>query len=337
MPEEVPIAVTEMDFRKARVMFEAAGKDGFRCFPVSFREMELAEAVRVEGVRHVIVGPDEYSGALYDALPRGSVIARFGVGHDGIDKERATRAGILCTNTPNALNDSVAEYAMALVLAAARHVPVLNERTKSGRWSPKVGFELRGARLSVIGCGPIGCRLAKIAAFGFGMAVTGCEVRDVDVDEMKRRHGFTSVVKDFAEAVSGADFVSLHLPGTDAVRHFVSAERIRAIPKTAWLINTARGKIINEAGLFDALKSNRLAGAALDVFETEPYVPASNQKDLRTLANVIMTPHVASATRQACDRMAAGALRNIQLALKSDFGEMDILNPEVLESPTSGS
>jgi len=332
MTRNVPVAVTEQEFAKARAAFEAARKDGFRCFPAPFAETELAAVVRAEGVRHVVVGPGEYSGELYDALGRGSVIARFGVGHDGIDKALAAKAGILCTNTPGVLDDTVAEYAMALVLAAARRVGVMNERTRSGCWSPIVGGELRGARLAVIGCGSIGRRLARIASFGFAMIVTGCEVGEVDMAQMRSRFGFESVVKDFAEAVKGADFVSLHIPCTEATRRFICAERIRAIPKSAWLINTARGAVVDEADLFDALSSGRLAGAALDVFETEPYVPVSDRKDLRALPNVIMTPHAASSTQQACDRMAAKVLRNISLALAGDFARMDLLNPDVLES-----
>jgi len=330
MPKEVVVAVADVEYKKAVQVFSAAENEGFTCVCAPVAESELAAMIHDQKAAHAIVGVEKYSDELYVALPRGSVLARFGVGHDGIDKERATREGIFCTNTPGALDDSVAEHAIALILSVAHRICGLNTDTLSGGWTPVVGAELSGASLSVIGCGPIGCQVARIAAFGFGMKVTGCEVRDVDTDEYKRRYGFDSIVKDFSEAVKESDFVSLHIPSLPATRHFIDERRLGEIPAGAWLINTARGAVVDEAALYDALFAGRLAGGALDVFETEPYSPVSAGKDLRTLPNIIMTPHVGSATRQACERMAVQALHNISLALKGEYGQMDLLNPEVL-------
>jgi len=162
------------------------------------------------------------------------------------------------------------------------------------------------------------------------MRVVGCEVADVDAPRLQRESGFTSVVKDFEEAVRGADFVSLHIPSLTATRHFLGTERLRLLPAGCWVVNTARGAVVDETALFDALAGGRLAGAALDVFEHEPYVPVAPAKDLRTLPNVIMTPHISSSTREACDRMASRALRNIQLAEAGTYDQMDPLNPQVL-------
>jgi phosphoglycerate dehydrogenase-like enzyme len=141
---------------------------------------------------------------------------------------------------------------------------------------------------------------------------------------------FHIVVNDFAMAVRTADFVSLHLSASSDNVHFVNRERLAYLSDRAWLINTARGSVVDEAALFDALIERRLAGAALDVFVREPYAPVEGSGDLRSLANVILTPHVGSNTVEANRRMAERALQNIMLAEARAFARMDLLNPEVL-------
>jgi phosphoglycerate dehydrogenase-like enzyme len=163
------------------------------------------------------------------------------------------------------------------------------------------------------------------------MRVVGCEVADLDMKRMQQEFGFARVVKDFGAAVRGADFVSLHIPSLPATRHFLNGERLGLLAARCWIVNTARGALVDEAGLFDALAGGRLGGAALDVFEREPYVPAAPGKDLRTLPNVVMTPHISSSTVEACNRMASRALRNIRWAEAGEYGQMDLLNPEVVE------
>ena len=270
------------------------------------------------------------AGELYQALTSGAVIARFGVGHDGVDKLQATAQGLLCTNTPGALDDSVAEHTINLLFAAVRQTVAQAGRLRAGEWAPQMGTELKGKTLAVIGCGPIGRRVAQIAARGLGMKVVGCKLTDLGVERLLREFGFATVVKDFAQAVKGADFVSLHIPSLPQTRHFISHQRLGLLSPGCWLVNTGRGALVDEAALFDALSDGKLAGAALDVFEREPYVPVTPDKDLRTLPNVIMTPHISSSTREACDRMAYRALRNIQLAEAGKYDEMDLLNREVL-------
>jgi phosphoglycerate dehydrogenase-like enzyme len=323
--ERPVVLVTEAEYRKAKQIFRDAAATGLDCRPASTDEFDLAAAVRSAGARHVIVGVQRYAGPLYAALPRGGVIARFGVGHDGIDKAQATAAGLLCANTPGVLDDSVAEHAVALMLAAARHVPALDAAMRAGTWAGLLGTELRGRTLALVGCGAIGRNVARITVRGFGMRVTGCDSASVDQASMRRDFGFQRVVPDFVAAVADADFVSLHLPATPATHHFLNAERLAAIPNTAWLINTARGAVMDECALYDALAAGRLAGAALDVFESEPYAPVDPSRDLRTLPNVILTPHVASATAAACARIAARALRNIRLAEAGAREEMDLI------------
>ena len=334
MNQNVIVAVTGPEYEKGRTIFERADEQGLACLAGPPEESELAAAIRQQGARHAILGVETYVERLYDALPIGGVLARFGVGYDGLDLRLATERGLLCVNTPGVLDDSVVEHTLALILSATRHVPVLNERMRQGMWDESTGVELRGKRLAVIGCGTIGCGVARSAAFGFGMEVSGCEVRDVDVESMRREYGFTAISKDFAEAVLHADVVSLHVPATPATRHFVSGERLAQMPSNTRLINTGRGAVVDEAALFDALKSGSIRGAALDVFETEPYAPVDPDKDLRTLSNVIMTPHVASSTFEASRRMAARTLQNIKLAEGKEYNQMDLLNPEVLDHQT---
>jgi len=317
------VVVTEPEYRKAEDAFLAAAGRGLRCLCAPHPEEQLAGVVREHGARHAILGVEKYEEELYAALPAGGVLARFGVGFDGLDLARATAAGLYCTNTPGVLDRSVAEHTLALMLAAARNV--------CGRENRVVGAELAGLKLAVIGCGAIGCRVAAIASRGLGMNVTGCEVRDLDVAAMKREHGFGDVVEEFEEAVDGADFVSLHLPLVDATRGFLNASRIAAIPPGAWLLNTARGGLVDEEALHAALSTGQLAGAALDVTVHEPYEPVAAGADLRELPNTIMTPHVGSSTVQACRRMAARSLENVLLARSGEHSQMDLLNPEVLE------
>jgi len=135
---------------------------------------------------------------------------------------------------------------------------------------------------------------------------------------------------DFAEAVGEADFVSLHIPGSPENARFINAERQALMPPRAWLVNTARGAVVDELALYDALAGGRLAGAALDVFAREPYQPADPDHDLRTLENVIAVPHIGSNTVEANRRMALRALRNVRLAIEGDLSSLDLLNPDIL-------
>ncbi len=318
--------MTEPEYRKAEACFSSAS--GLACLSAPEVEASLASAVREARALHVIVGPRAYSGALYEALQAGGVIARFGVGHDGIDKARATEAGLLCTNTPGVLNQSVAEHTMLLVAAAARRLVSTSASLARHVWDPAMGEELHGKTLAIIGCGSIGRSVARIASLGYGMHVVGCSRPGVP-PPIAVEH-FHVVVNDFAMAVRAADFVSLHLSASSDNVHVVNRERLAHLGSHTWLINTARGSVVDEAALFAALIERRLAGAALDVFVREPYAPVEGSGDLRSLANVILTPHVGSDTVEANRRMAERALQNIVLAEARAFARMDLLNPEVL-------
>jgi phosphoglycerate dehydrogenase-like enzyme len=248
-----------------------------------------------------------------------------------VDKLKATEAGVLCTNTPDVLQQSVAELTVSMIGAAARHiVPVASAMTQ-GAWAPRQGIELDGKTLALVGCGAIGRAVARIASAGFGMRVVGYVRSPAGVtDELLQTGHFERIDTDFASVVREADFVSLHIPGHPENARFLDRARLDLLPPRAWLINTARGAVVDETALFDALAEGRLAGAALDVFEREPYQPAAAGKDLRTLPNVLLLPHVGSNTLEANCRMAERALRNVRLAESGNVAEMDLLNPDVL-------
>jgi phosphoglycerate dehydrogenase-like enzyme len=320
------VLVTESEYRKGEACFLSA--TGLECLRAPDSEADLASAVREVHASYVVVGSAVYSGALYEALKKGGVIARFGVGHDGIDKAKATEAGLLCTNTPGVLNQSVAEHTMLLVGAAARRLISTATNLAHHVWDPVMGEELHGKTLAIVGCGAIGRSVARIASVGYGMEVVGCSRPDVPPPAPLEH--FREVMNDFAMAVRHADFVSLHLSASRDNVHFINRDRLACLGKRTWLINTARGSVIDEEALFAALTERRLAGAALDVFAHEPYAPREGRGDFRSLANVILTPHIGSNTVEANSRMAERALQNIVLAEARAFARMDLLNPEVL-------
>jgi phosphoglycerate dehydrogenase-like enzyme len=322
------VLVTDTEYKRAESAFATA--PGMQCTPAPREEADLAKAIAAAGARYVVVGSYPYASQLYSTLPRGGVIARFGVGHETVDKAQATKAGLLCTNTPGVLDRSVAEHAILLMLAAARHVAKNTSDMRRGIWDlGPSGSELGEKTLAIVGCGRIGRATARVAAHGFGMRVIGIQrsrppaAGDAD---------FHAITTDFAAGVRDARYVSLHITADAPNRRFMNADRLAQLRPDAWLINTGRGALVDEQALYDALATRRIAGAALDVFEREPYVPADPARDFRTLDNVVLTPHVGSHTHEANRLMAERALQNIRLAEAGDFGAMDLLNPEVLNS-----
>lgn len=325
--ERSVVVVTEPEYRRSAEVFQAVAD--LACVPAPSAEEALVGAIAESGARHAIVGSTVYRGALYGALPRGSVLARYGVGHDSIDKALATRAGLLCTNTPDVLHQSVAELTMTMIGAAARHLLPVSTALGAGRWTPMEGVELHGRTLAIVGCGTIGRTVARIASAGYGMRVVGFSRRPRTEGGAEDAH-FEAITDDFAAAVGGADFVSLHIPASPENERFIDRGRLSLLGPQTWLVNTARGAVVDEAALYDAIAEERIGGAALDVFAVEPYQPADPGRDLRRLSRVVLVPHIGSNTAQANRRMAERALRNIRLAEAGKLAQLDLLNPEVL-------
>lgn len=326
MPPDV--VVTAPEYQRAGTIFDRTPL--IRCHVSEPDEDALVDTLARVDARHAIVGSTRYRDRLYAALGAGSVLARFGVGYDGIDLARASARGILCTNTPGVLDQSVAELAMLLVASAARRLVQLDASMRRHEWAPSGGTELAGRTLAIIGSGRIGAATARIAANGYGMRVIGCRRSARDLDDGSINSGFSQVTNRFDEAVRHADYVCLLIPGTAENAQFVNRERLAMLQPHAWLVNVARGVVVDEAALYDALATGRIAGAALDVFAHEPYVPVDPSKDLRSLPNVVLVPHIGSNTAAANQRMSERAIRNVLLGESRDFGEMDLLNPAVL-------
>ena len=312
------VIVTELEYGKAVPIFSNSGD--IECIPAPAAEQQLAAAIRDAGARFAIVGTTKYRRELYDAIPPGGVIARFGVGHDGLDKAAARARGILCCNTPGVLDDSVAECAIGLMLVVGRRLTGAAADNKLGKWTSHVGIEFSGKTLAIIGCGNIGSKVARMARFGLGMRTIGVARR-----QPRDPAPFDKVVSDFAEAASVADVVSIHLPSLPETANYINHDRLSVMKPSAILINTARGDILDEDALYDAVGSHTIAAAALDVFKHEPYHPTDPEKDLRTLPAITMTPHIASSTQEACNRMAAAALKNIRFALQARTSEMNLV------------
>lgn len=321
MQRRIRVVITEPEYRKGAAVFDAASDVAVLVVPPD--EASVAAGIRAHRAWAAVLGVEHYGGELYDALPRGGVIARFGVGHDGISKPLAAAAGVLVVNTPGVLEHAVAEHTLALILAMVKGLPWFVVASRERRWQPLPTAEVRGRRLAVIGCGGIGRRVARAAGLGLGMSVVGVKRSLHDAEELKAVWGFAQVTDDFAEAVRDADVVSLHIPATPATAHFADAARLGMLRADAILVNTARGSLVDELALHDALVSGRLGGAALDVLEREPYVPQAPEKDLRGLPNVLITPHVGSATREACCRVAERVLHNLRTAQRGDLAAID--------------
>jgi len=321
------ILVTEPEYRRAESVFDSWTFG--RCVIAPSDEEALARAVKDSGAHHVVVGGQPYRGPLYASLARGSVVARFGVGHEGIDKPQATTCGLLCTNTPYVLDQSVAELTFLLIAGAARHLPTIAGAMRDGSWAPKLGSELSGKTVTIVGPGRIGRAVARIAKRGYDMRVIGYR-RPESTSPLDAGEDFASVTTDLPAALGEADFVVLLIPGVRENAHFINRERLALMRPHAWLVNTARGIVVDENALYDALVEGRIAGAAMDVFDREPYQPADPSRDLRTLPNVVLTPHVGSNTPEANGGMARRALQNIEFGERGEFGRMDLLNPDVL-------
>ncbi len=329
MSERIP--VTAPEFEKGREVFERQAVDGLQFVPAPDEEGALSEEVLRLKARAVVVGVRRYSGPLYEALPENGLIARFGVGHDGVDKALAAARGILVTNTPGVLDISVAEHAVGLVCALARGAPRLSASLKAGEWRPASGVELRGKLLALVGFGRIARQTARIAASGFGMDILACDVTPEQqhrpfLEALAAQTGASArFTPSLDEALATARFVSLHVPLLDSTRALIDARRLALMRPDAFLVNTSRGGIVDEDALYDALAAGRLAGAACDVFENEPYVPCSPEKDLRALPNVVLTPHVSSNTDMANRRMAERCVANIRALLEGRTQEMDLV------------
>ena len=221
------------------------------------------------------------------------IIARVGVGLDKIDVDAAEAKGIRVINAVEGAMNAVAELVLGLMLSLAREIPRADREIRNGKWLKKelMGTELSGKYLGIVGLGNIGKKLAKHAK-ALNMNIIGYDVIPIPED-FSREVGL--IKTDLETLLSSADYISFHVPLTDSTHHLVNSQRLAKMKKNTCLINTSRGEIIDENALYDALKEGKIAGAALDVFETEPAIG----NKLATLPNVICTPHIGAQTKEA--------------------------------------
>lgn len=285
----------------------------------------LKEAMAdVEGVL-VRVAP--MSREVMEAAPKLKVIGKHGVGTDNIDIAAATELGVAVCNTPEANGEGVANLALTLMLALSRRLLECDTFVRAGRWSGKdelMGRELLGRTLSIVGTGRIGTRLAQMCQAAFDMKVFAYDPF-VTAEAMAAR-GITKV-ESVDELMPVADYVSVHTPLTPATKGIVGARQFDLMKRTACLINTSRGPVVDEAALIQALSEGKIAGAGLDVFEQEP--PAADNP-LFKMTNVILLPHMGGATYESMERMATHAAAGILAVLRGERPKY-LMNPDALK------
>ena len=258
----------------------------------------------------LISGTEPVTARVIAAAPKLKVISKHGVGYENIDLAAAAARNIPVTLCGGASTDSVADLAWALLLAVARQVPAADASVKRGEWKRFVGPELRGKTLGVVGLGQIGKAVARRAK-GFGMDLVA---HDAFEDRaFAASWGVRYLPLD--ELLAASDFVSLHAPVTDATRKMMNADRLRRMKRTAFLVNAARGELVDEDALYQALKERVIAGAATDVFTREP---PGKDHPLLALDNFVATPHTAAQTHEALRRMGEQCAENVLRVLRGE-------------------
>lgn len=277
------------------------------------RQSLLRRVADKEGLLCTIT--DRIDAELLDGAPALKVIANYGVGFEHIDLAGATRRGIPVTNTPGVLTDATADLAFALILATARRIAAGDRRVREGKftyWAPLLflGQEVSGKTLGLIGLGRIGQAVAQRAR-GFGMRVLyHSRTRLAPAAEQELQVAYAPRETLLREA----DFVSLHVPLTPETRHLIGRRELELMKPTAFLINTARGPVVDEAALVEALRRGQIGGAGLDVYEREPELSPG----LTDLDNVVLLPHLGSATIETRTRMGLMAAENLLAGLRGE-------------------
>jgi hydroxypyruvate reductase len=265
------------------------------------RELDAANVAKIRAF--AASGESRVSPEVIAQLPALEIISVMGVGYDGIAVDAARGRGIMVTHTPDVLNDDVADLAIGLMLCAARQLPQADRYVREGRWTAgamPLARKMSGARLGIIGMGRIGQAIAQRAlAFGMKIAYTARTAKP------QLPYAFHADVRELARE---SDFLVVITPGGAGTRHMVNAEVLQALGAKGILVNVARGSVVDEAALIDALQKGVIGGAALDVFENEPSVPQA----LRDMPHVVLVPHIGSATTQTRRAMADLAMANLR-------------------------
>ncbi|WXG43665.1 MAG: D-glycerate dehydrogenase [Promethearchaeati archaeon SRVP18_Atabeyarchaeia-1] len=287
------------------------------------------EVSEVDGLLCLLT--EKITPSVIDAGENLKVIANIAVGYDNIDVKRATEKGIFVTNTPGVLTETTADLAWALLMAAARRIVEADKFLRAGKWKIQwnlmfmTGLDVYSKTLGIMGLGRIGQAVAKRAK-GFNMKILyHDEKRNPEAeDELGVQYA------DMETVLKEADFISIHVPLTEKTRGFISDRQLALMKKTAILINTSRGPVIDESALYRALKQGTISGAGLDVFQKEPI---DRDNPLIKLENVVLVPHIGSASTETRTKMAVMAVENAISALRGKAPQ-NLVNPDVLKLRT---
>ena len=301
-----------------------AGKDYLRSLDYDLiigTGTDMETMLREGGAADAILArTEQYPRELLEQMPNLKVIGRHGIGTDNIDVSYCTGCGIKVTYAPNSNANSVAEHTIAMMLACACNLPYQDRQTRAGDWETRnrlIGMDLENKTLGIIGLGRIGRLVAEKATLGLKMNVIGYDAFLAS----DKYPPYIIKSESFEDLLPVSDFVTLHVPATAETKKLINAASLAKMKKTAYIINMARGEVVDEAALFSALKNKVIAGAALDVFEQEP-AQASNP--LFSLDNVIVSPHSAALTQEAMDRMGLHAAMGIHAVLSGGKPEWPV-------------
>jgi D-3-phosphoglycerate dehydrogenase / 2-oxoglutarate reductase len=299
-------------------------KGGFEiCYPSRAMQMSEDDLCReLPGISATLASMEPYTSRVFKAFPELKVVARVGVGYDAVDVPAATAHGVAITITPGTNQDTVAEHTFALLLGLAKNVRYADQSVREGRWERTATLPVRGQTLGIVGLGRIGKAVA-IRGECFGMRLLAYETAP-DADFVRQHH---VTLVPLERLLAESDYVTLHTPATAATRHLINRESLARMKPTAFLINTARGGLVREADLVEALQNKRLAGAGLDVFENEP----PGDHPLLRLDNVLITPHTAGVDLKSRDDMARSAAEAVVSLYQGKWPAHQIVNPEVRE------
>jgi glyoxylate reductase len=274
---------------------------------------------------------DKIDAEIFDVAPNLRIVAQMAVGFDNIDLKEATARGICVTNTPDVLTETTADFAWALLMAVARRVVEADRYVRNGKWnvgwhpSMLTGRDVYGATLGIVGAGRIGYALAERAR-GFKMKIKYFDA--VPRPEMDSLGAESAEIDDLLKE---SDFVSIHVPLMKETYHLIDSEKLGVMKSTAYLVNNSRGPVVDEKALYTALTTGKIAGAGLDVFETEP---TSNDNPLLKLENVVVAPHISSASWETRSRMAEMVAENL-IAFFDNKKPPNLVNPTAFNGESS--
>jgi D-3-phosphoglycerate dehydrogenase / 2-oxoglutarate reductase len=312
-----PLARLQGDF------LTVLAKAGFEfVYPKVAVQMTEADLLaQLHGIPASLAGSEPYTREVFETFPHLKVVARVGVGYDAVDVQAATDHGVVVCTAPGTNQDAVAEHCFMLILALAKNLLRQHGPISQGKWPRAANLPVRGKTLGLVGLGRIG-KAMTTRALAFGMKVMAYE--PAPDKAFVEKHGVRLASLD--DLLRQADYVSLHLPATAGTHRLINTERLALMKPTAFLINTARGAVVDERALHEALRDKNIAGAGLDVFEEEPPLP---DNPIVHLDNVVMTAHTAGVDTQSRDDMARKAAECIAAISRGEWPAECVVNPEV--------